>query len=113
MPKLSLGLTLPLVSVVCIAYVAQALYGRLLTLGIIPPTAHVLVKGSEYHLIPDTINCEDLHYHPGSGLLYAACQDKPRVDGQTWFPPLARFDVEAGWASRGGLVVVDPKVGGG
>jgi len=61
-------------------------------------------------VIPDTINCEDLHYHKQSGILFTACEDN--VDGRfRWFPPLANFDdPELGRTSRGSIHIVNPNV---
>ncbi|KAK1756966.1 hypothetical protein QBC47DRAFT_173876 [Echria macrotheca] len=62
----------------------------------------------EVVVIPDTVNCEDLHYHKQSGMLFTACEDN--VEGRfRWFPPLANFDdPELGRKSRGSIHVVNP-----
>lgn len=60
--------------------------------------------------IPDTVHCEDLHYHAPSGMLFTACEDNPETRYK-WFPPLANFDdPEMASRSRGSIHVVDPKV---
>ena len=60
--------------------------------------------------IPDTVYCEDLHYHAPSGTLFTACEDD--TEGRfKWFPPLANFDhPELASKSQGSIHVVDPKV---
>ena len=70
------------------------------------------VHGEGLRLIPDTVQCEDVHHHLPSGLLFAACQDKKtEVERYSWFPPLANFkDHTAATRSAGSIVVVDPKV---
>ena len=67
------------------------------------------VKG-EVIAIPDTVHCEDVHYHAPSGTLFTACEDNAETRFR-WFPPLANFDdPELGSKSRGSIHVVDPKV---
>ena len=64
----------------------------------------------EVVVIPDTINCEDIHYHAPSGMLFTACEDNVETRFR-WFPPLDNFD-DPGLArkARGSIHVVDPKV---
>ncbi|MCJ1358095.1 MAG: hypothetical protein MMC33_008093 [Icmadophila ericetorum] len=67
------------------------------------------VHGEDLKIIPDTVQCEDLHHHLPSGLLFAACQGS-EDERFSWFPPLANFkDHNAAEKSQGGLYVVDPK----
>jgi hypothetical protein len=60
--------------------------------------------------VPDTVHCEDIHYHAPTHKLFTACED----DASTrfaWFPPLARFDyggLKKG--PTGSLHVIDPDV---
>ncbi|PFH59240.1 hypothetical protein XA68_12639 [Ophiocordyceps unilateralis] len=100
----------PLV-VLLIAASASYLYGAafyrtLVVLGVFRsprqmPTAHVSA-------IPDTVYCEDLHYHESSGLIFAACEDDEKTR-HSWFPPLGIFDDPAiGSKARGSLKVIDP-----
>jgi hypothetical protein len=44
------------------------------------------IHGHDLQVIPDTLFCEDVHYHAPSGNLFAASEadEKPRF---TWFPP--------------------------
>ncbi|KAK4041252.1 hypothetical protein C8A01DRAFT_14972 [Parachaetomium inaequale] len=66
------------------------------------------VKG-ELIAIPDTVHCEDIHYHAPSGTLFTACEDNVETRFR-WFPPLTNFDdPELGSKSRGSIHVVDPK----
>ena len=44
------------------------------------------VHGQELSLLPDTLHCEDLHYHEHSHLLFGVSQEKPEVRW-LWFPP--------------------------
>ena len=72
-----------------------------------PPGATVQ---DEVVVISDTVHCEDLHYHAGSGTLFTACEDNLETRFK-WFPALAIFDnPELGAKSRGSIHVVDPKV---
>ncbi|KAI1078918.1 calcium-dependent phosphotriesterase [Whalleya microplaca] len=55
------------------------------------PTSWKNIHGSESHVIPDTIACEDLHHHTPSGLIYTACTgDIEKVAG--WFPGAPSLD---------------------
>lgn len=93
-----------------ISYLAQSAFHRSKTLGAVR-----LALGSEtnFHpsssditVIPDTINCEDLHLH--NGLLFTTCQEE---DGTRagWFPPLAHF-ADPSQAKGGAIRVIDPEV---
>ena len=44
------------------------------------------IHGEDFRIIPDTLYCEDLHYHEPSGLLFGASEEKPETRAQ-WFPP--------------------------
>jgi hypothetical protein len=67
------------------------------------------VRG-ELIAIPDTVHCEDVHYHAPSGTLFTACEDNAETRFK-WFPPLANFDdPELASQSQGSIHVVDPKV---
>lgn len=60
--------------------------------------------------IPHTPQCEDLHHHLPSGLLFTACEDQKDYDARRhWFPPLAHFDASHA-TGQGKIVVIDPKV---
>ena len=43
------------------------------------------IHGEDFRIIPDTLYCEDLHYHEPSGLLFGASEEKPETRAQ-WFP---------------------------
>ena len=100
---------------------ALSLYGttmlqQLRVLGILgraPGNSNVHGCDGQLRSIPGTRHCEDMHYHPRSGLLFAACEG-PQSPRFRWNPPAAHFDepesVPTG-EGRGGLVVVNPKVG--
>ncbi|CAJ2503650.1 Uu.00g110440.m01.CDS01 [Anthostomella pinea] len=69
--------------------------------------AWVNIHGIENRVIPDTVACEDLHYHEASGMLYSACSgDIEEMAG--WFPGATALD-HPEKASHGTLVVIDPK----
>lgn len=44
------------------------------------------LHGQDFGLIPDTLYCEDLHYHESSGLLFGASEEKAESRWK-WFPP--------------------------
>ena len=44
------------------------------------------IHGEDLKIIPDTIYCEDLHYHEPSGLLFGAAETD-KVARKKWFPP--------------------------
>ncbi|KAI1263485.1 serum paraoxonase/arylesterase family protein [Xylariaceae sp. FL1019] len=66
-----------------------------------------IIHGVETHPIPDTITCEDLEYHPQSGMIYAGCSgDLAATSG--WMPggdALAHPEN----APNGTIVIVDSK----
>ncbi|KAI0836307.1 calcium-dependent phosphotriesterase [Hypoxylon sp. FL0890] len=65
------------------------------------------VHGIENRAIPDTIACEDLHYHEPSELLFSACTgDIEKAAG--WFPGAGSLD-HPEKPGFGTLVVIDPK----
>ncbi|MCJ1282967.1 hypothetical protein MMC26_002294 [Xylographa opegraphella] len=69
------------------------------------------IHGEDLRVIPNTVQCEDLHYHLPSGLLFAACQGRS-AERFSWFPasPEGNFrDPKAAADSQGGLFVIDPK----
>ena len=79
-------------------------------LGYLRPYEVENIHGEDLTLIPDTIQCEDLHHHIPSGLLFAGCQGSEE-ERFSWFPPLANFkDEKAAIKSKGGIYVVNPKV---
>ncbi|KAL2823513.1 hypothetical protein BDW59DRAFT_163293 [Aspergillus cavernicola] len=58
------------------------------------------------HTIPDTLQCEDIHYYAPNNRIFAACEDSflPRF---RWFPPLVHLDVPP--TSTGSIHVIDPR----
>ncbi|KAK4119180.1 hypothetical protein N657DRAFT_582243 [Parathielavia appendiculata] len=89
--------------------VGPSLHRRLTVLGALrryPGAA--TTNGAEVIAIPDTVHCEDIHYHAPSGSLFTACEDNAETRFK-WFPPLANFDdPELAGKSRGSIHVVDP-----
>lgn len=89
-----------------------------------PPTQRALTKLGVYReltsssladpadlvVIPDTVQCEDLHYHAPSHTLFTACEDVYDTRFQ-WFPPLGLFDApDLAWKAQGSLHTIDPEV---
>ncbi|KAI5866340.1 calcium-dependent phosphotriesterase [Durotheca rogersii] len=101
-------------------YLAAAVFGVLSILLYAPVKQTVLIlgvtrpldtwqniHGLETHVIPDTVSCEDLHYHEPSGVIYSACAgDLERMAG--WFPAASSFGHPEN-PSYGSLVVINPK----
>jgi hypothetical protein len=98
-----------------LALVVRFVYDRLSTLGLFRgDLAPVLLRARSaspaLKFIDNTINAEDLHFDPESGLIYAAVQD---ADGSRsrWFPALGHFEDPAFLdKANGGLAVIDPVV---
>ncbi|AEO63145.1 b51dc06a-d67d-40d2-852e-fd2122eb952c [Thermothielavioides terrestris] len=98
------------------ALLAYALYiagpfvhRRLTVLGVLRRYPAGSVYSGEVIAIPDTVHCEDVHYHAPSGTLFTACEDNAEIRFK-WFPPLATFDdPELASRSQGSIHVVDPK----
>jgi len=66
------------------------------------------VHGHELKIIPNTIQCEDVHHHIESGLLFTACQGENN-SRNGWFPGLGKLE-DPKAPQIGQLVVVDPRV---
>jgi hypothetical protein len=82
---------------------------RLTVLGFTRPQSSIKnIHGEELRIIPNTMLCEDLHYHETSGLLFTACEGDATPRGH-WFPGLAHLS-EPSKAGRGTINVIDPKV---
>lgn len=74
-----------LISFAALLYKPVAL--RLEVLGLTRPLGKLQnIHGHDFHLIPDTLYCEDLHYHKPSNLLFGASEEKPETRWK-WFPP--------------------------
>ncbi|KAI0476301.1 serum paraoxonase/arylesterase family protein [Xylariaceae sp. FL0804] len=65
------------------------------------------IHGLETRVIPDTVACEDLHYHAESGMLYTACNGNITT-AAGWMPGAQSF-AHPETVSHGTLVVIDPK----
>lgn len=81
---------------------------RYVTLGVGRPASKVEnIHGMEgLKVIPNTIQCEDLHHEKSTNVLFAACQATAYERSQ-WFPPLTVFtDPKA--VAKGTIVRVDP-----
>ncbi|KAK3297160.1 uncharacterized protein B0H64DRAFT_119439 [Chaetomium fimeti] len=96
-----------------LAYVVYTAYPSIsraaIVFGALRKYPHGATVQGDVIAIPDTVHCEDLHYHAPSGTLFTACEDDPEARFK-WFPPLANFDnPELGSKSRGSLHVIDPK----
>ncbi|KAL7806769.1 hypothetical protein V8C26DRAFT_336272 [Trichoderma gracile] len=62
----------------------------------------------DFVAINGTINCEDLHLHEPSGLIFTACEDDV-ASRRKWFPPIEHFANPSTERMRGKLEVIDPK----
>ncbi|KAI0162359.1 serum paraoxonase/arylesterase family protein [Xylariaceae sp. FL1272] len=65
-----------------------------------------VIHGVETHVIPDTVACEDLEYHPQSGMIYAGCNVN-LASAAGWMPggdALAHPEN----AANGTIVIIDP-----
>ncbi|RDA92115.1 hypothetical protein CP533_6061 [Ophiocordyceps camponoti-saundersi (nom. inval.)] len=99
-------------AILSIAVFASYLYGALLyrpiiVLGLFRVKGHM--PAIDVTVIPNTIHCEDLHYHKPSGLIFTACQNEEK-DRFSWFPPLGNFDDPIiASQTRGSLKVINPK----
>lgn len=95
-----------------ISYLAQSAFHRGKTLGALrialgtDPNFHSAGAAADVTVIPDTINCEDLHVH--AGLIFAACQEKDGTRA-AWFPALHNV-ADPTQAVYGNLRVIDPEV---
>ncbi|KAL2256358.1 hypothetical protein VTK26DRAFT_1789 [Humicola hyalothermophila] len=96
-----------------VAYLAYTIvplfHRRLVVLGALRHYPEDVFKKDPVVVIPDTVQCEDLHYHAQSGTIFTACEDNFE-NRFKWFPPLANFDnPEAASKSQGSIHVIDPK----
>ncbi|KAL2146595.1 hypothetical protein VTI28DRAFT_3094 [Corynascus sepedonium] len=90
--------------------VGPNLYRAVVVLGVLRKYPNGATIQGEVTEIPDTVHCEDLHYHLPSGTLFAACEDNAETRFK-WFPPLTNFDApELASKSRGSIHVIDPKI---
>ncbi|KAK3351267.1 hypothetical protein B0H65DRAFT_506700 [Neurospora tetraspora] len=104
----------PSVTVALLAYAVYSwgtfIYHNAIVFGFLrtnPASTHVQQEDIQY--IPDTVHCEDLHYHAPSKTLFTACEDHPETRFQ-WFPPLTNFnDSSILKTYRGSLHVIDPE----
>jgi hypothetical protein len=80
-------------------------------IGLVRPLSSIRnIHGEDLRAIPNTVQCEDLHVHEPSGLLFTACQGTS-AERFSWFPPLTTFkDHKAAEQSHGSIYVIDPKV---
>lgn len=70
-----------------IAFFYQPVALRLKVLGVTRPLEKIVnIHGQDFRLIPDTLYCEDLHYHQSSNLLFGTAEEKPESRWK-WFPP--------------------------
>ena len=105
----------PSVTVALLAYVIYSwgtfIYHTATVFGFLrtkPLSTHVEQEDIQY--IPDTVHCEDIHYHAPSKTLWTACEDHPETRFQ-WFPPLTNFnDSSIVKTYHGSLHVIDPEV---
>ncbi|KAG6002147.1 hypothetical protein E4U43_001162 [Claviceps pusilla] len=73
------------------------------------PAKSLVTDPHDFHIIPDTVHCEDLHYHEPSNLLFTACEGTEHTR-QAWFPALTVLgDPTTGLKAQGALEVIDPR----
>ncbi|GAB0138282.1 hypothetical protein EsDP_00006519 [Epichloe bromicola] len=69
----------------------------------------IMTDPSDFQTIPDTVQCEDVHYHEPSNLLFTACEGSQDTR-QAWFPGLAHLDdPAAGLKAQGSIEVIDAR----
>ena len=74
-----------LLSVVALFY--QPIVVRIEVLGLTRPLSKIHnIHGQDLLILPNTLHCEDLHYHEHSHLLFGATQENPDYRW-LWFPP--------------------------
>ncbi|KAJ0417170.1 hypothetical protein BJY00DRAFT_316128 [Aspergillus carlsbadensis] len=96
------------VFVILLAVLASVLYSpvqRVLTVFGVYRNAS-LASAQNIYAIPDTLQCEDLHYYVPGNVLFAACEDSV-LQRFRWFPPLVMLDGPAN--STGSIHVIDPQ----
>lgn len=96
---------------VLFAWVYQGVNHRFNVLGLTRSKAALVnIHGHDLRIIPNTIQCEDLHIHEPSGLLFTACQGESE-SRLSYFPPLVNFlDPMKAAQIQGSIYVVNPKV---
>ncbi|KAH8678380.1 hypothetical protein BX600DRAFT_532251 [Xylariales sp. PMI_506] len=60
--------------------------------------------GMELKIIPNSMQCEDMHLDSKSGLIFASCQLGDPLARYHWWPPLGLFSMKGG---QGTIVVID------
>ncbi|OAA35510.1 serum paraoxonase/arylesterase family protein [Metarhizium rileyi] len=64
---------------------------------------------NDFRIIPDTVHCEDIHYHEPSNLLFTACEGTESTR-YAWFPGLGHLeDPEAALKAQGSIEIIDPR----
>ncbi|KAL3446772.1 serum paraoxonase/arylesterase family protein [Aspergillus insuetus] len=95
--------------VTLLAVLASVLYSpvqRVLTVFGVYRNASLTSSAQNIFTIPDTLQCEDVHYYAPGNILFAACEDSVLQRFQ-WFPPLVMLDGPAD--STGSIHVIDPQ----
>ncbi|KAL5334181.1 hypothetical protein BJX70DRAFT_402829 [Aspergillus crustosus] len=69
-------------------------------------TPAATASSQEIYKIPDTLQCEDLHYYAPGNVIFTACEDSiiPRF---RWFPPLVHLDGPP--ETTGSIHIIDPQ----
>ncbi|KAL2816313.1 hypothetical protein BJX63DRAFT_420048 [Aspergillus granulosus] len=97
------------VVVILLAILASVLYNpvqRMLTVVGVYRNATLQLSARTIHAIPDTLQCEDVHYYAPGNVIFAACEDSV-LQRFRWFPPLVMLDGPAD--STGSIHVIDPQ----
>ncbi|KAL2836782.1 hypothetical protein BJY01DRAFT_238131 [Aspergillus pseudoustus] len=79
---------------------------RVLTVFGVYRNATLTSPAQNIYTIPDTLQCEDIHYYAPGDVLFAACEDSV-LQRFRWFPPLVMLDGPAD--STGSIHVINPQ----
>ncbi|PTB62323.1 hypothetical protein BBK36DRAFT_1184939 [Trichoderma citrinoviride] len=94
---------------VLLGYVYNAYVQRFIRVaGVFREPGSTELAPGEFVVVNGTINCEDLHLHEPSGLLFTACEDDV-ASRRKWFPPIEHFFNPSTERMKGKLEVIDPK----
>ena len=98
-----------LISAICIAVLWSPVYHRATVLGFTRSQASIQNSHKDDQLIyiPNTVHCEDIHYHHASNMLYTACEGDATIR-KHWFPPIGHMQRQEKYGGQ--LVIIDPKV---
>jgi len=88
--------------------ITNPIYHALTVFGLFRTPRSTPVAASDFVVINDTVQCEDIHYYAPANKLFTACEDNPNTR-YVWFPPLVNMIAPP--KTAGSLHVIDPTVG--